>query len=211
MIDFFKESAQEYDAWFDQNELVYQSELLAIKAFLPPKGRGLEIGVGTGRFAAPLGIEVGVEPAKAMAEIAKKRGVKVFEAYAKELPFVHGSFDFVLMVTVLCFLEDPFHALMEAQRVLKLQGNLIIGMIDPDTILGRSYEKKKAVNKFYRLARFHPVGLILECLKKLGFGNIETCQTIFQELHSITEMEPMRVNHGEGGFVVISAQNVRNP
>jgi ubiquinone/menaquinone biosynthesis C-methylase UbiE len=141
-----------------------------------------------------------------MAEIAKQRGVKVCEAYAAELPFVHGSFDSVLMVTILCFLEDPFRALMEAQRVLKLQGNLIIGMLDPDTLLGRSYEKKKAANKFYRLARFHPVGLILACLEKLGFGSIQTGQTIFQELHAITEMETMRANHGEGGFVVISAQ-----
>jgi hypothetical protein len=41
MIDIFEESAKEYHGWFDQNEPVYQSELLAIKAFLPPAGRGL--------------------------------------------------------------------------------------------------------------------------------------------------------------------------
>lgn len=167
--------------------------------------------MGTGRFAAPLGIEVGVEPAKAMAEIARGLGIIVYEAYAEKLPFVHGSFDFVLMVTVLCFLKDPIRALMEARRVLKLQGKLIIGVIDPDTPLGRSYEKKKVVNKFYRKARFYPVGLILEWLKTLGFGSIETSQTIFQELHLITEMEPMRENHGEGGFVVISAQKATYP
>ena len=54
MIDIFEESAKEYHGWFDQNEPVYQSELLAITAFLLPAGRGLEIGVGAGRFAAPL-------------------------------------------------------------------------------------------------------------------------------------------------------------
>lgn len=41
------------------------------------------------------------------------------------------------MVTVLCFLKDPFRALKEAKRVLKPQGKLIIGMIDPDSPLGR--------------------------------------------------------------------------
>lgn len=69
MIDVFEKSAREYDDWFDRNKIVYQSKLLAIKAFLPRGGNGLEIGVGTGRFAAPLRIEMGVEPARAMAEI----------------------------------------------------------------------------------------------------------------------------------------------
>ena len=65
MIEIFEQSAQEYDAWFDRHQAVYQSELLAVKAFLPTAGRGLEIGVGTGRFAGPLGIGTGVEPAPA--------------------------------------------------------------------------------------------------------------------------------------------------
>ena len=208
MIDVFEKSAQEYDDWFDRNKPVYQSELLAIKAFLPRAGRGLEIGVGTGRFAAPLGMEVGVEPARAMAKIAGNRGIKVCQAYAEELPFGKELFDFVLMVTVLCFFQDPLRVLTEARRVLKPQGRLIIGMIDPDTPLGRSYEKKKAGNKFYRQARFYPVKLILEWLLKLGFGNIATGQTIFQELPSITALEPLREKHGEGGFVVIAAQKI---
>jgi hypothetical protein len=45
---------------------------------LPEGGTGIEIGVGTGRFAAPLGIKVGVEPARAMGEIARReRGIEV--------------------------------------------------------------------------------------------------------------------------------------
>jgi ubiquinone/menaquinone biosynthesis C-methylase UbiE len=148
MNAIFENSAREYDDWFVRNESAYRSELAAVKAFLPPGGRGLEIGMGTGRFAAPLGIEVGVEPARAMAAIAKKRGIKVLEAYAEELPFEDESFDFILMVTVLCFLADPFRALREATRVLKPQGRLIIGMIDPDSPLGRAYEANKNKSNF---------------------------------------------------------------
>lgn len=107
MTNVFEESAQEYDEWFVRHEFAYQSELAAIKTFLPKEGQGLEIGVGTGRFAAPLGIKVGVEPAKAIADLARKRGIKVYEAYGEELPFKNESFDFILMVTVLCFLKDP--------------------------------------------------------------------------------------------------------
>jgi hypothetical protein len=52
-----------YEAWFRTHEAAYLSELLALRAFVPWSGLGLEIGVGSGRFAAPLlGIRVGVEP-----------------------------------------------------------------------------------------------------------------------------------------------------
>ena len=186
MNTVFENSAREYDNWFVRNEPAYRSELAAVKAFLPLSGRGLEIGVGTGRFAAPLGIEVGVEPARAMAAIAKKRGIKVLEAYAEGLPFSDASFDFVLMVTVLCFLAAPFRALREATRVLKPRGRLIIGMIDPDSPLGRAYEANKKKSKFYRQARFHAVSQVLKWLEDLGCQNPQTCQTIFQDLSAIT-------------------------
>ncbi|MFZ5451194.1 MAG: class I SAM-dependent methyltransferase [Thermodesulfobacteriota bacterium] len=206
MIEVFEQSAQEYDAWFERHQPVYQSELLALQTFLPPGGRGLEIGVGTGRFAGPLKIEVGVEPAPAMAAMARSRGIKVSQAYAEELPFGPGIFDVVLMVTVLCFLKDPLRGLREAGRVLRPRGRLILGMIDPDTPLGRSYERKKAESKFYRQARFYPVRLVCAWLDELGFENIATGQTLVQEVPLITAVEPVLPGHGRGGFVVLGAQ-----
>ena len=74
MTDIFEKSAQEYDGWYARHEFAYRSELAALIAFMPTAAHGLEIGVGTGRFAAPFGIEVGVEPVMAMAEIARSRG-----------------------------------------------------------------------------------------------------------------------------------------
>ena len=206
MNTVFETLAQEYDDWFVRNESAYRSELAAVKAFLPPSGHGLEIGVGTGRFAAPLGIKVGVEPAKAMAEIARKRGIKVYEAYAEKLPFEDESFDFVLMVTVLCFLADPCQALREATRVLKPEGRLIIGMIDRDSPLGRVYEANKGKSKFYRQAKFHPVGQVLKWLEDLGYADLKTCQTIFQDPATIKAPQPVNAGHGEGVFVVIAGE-----
>ncbi|MFZ0052606.1 MAG: class I SAM-dependent methyltransferase, partial [Desulfobaccales bacterium] len=118
-IQVFEESAQEYDAWFEKHRFIYESEVLALKRFSHSGGIALEIGVGTARFAVPLGIEVGVEPAAAMANLARRRGIKVIRAVAEALPFCAESFDLVLMVTVLCFLRDPFAALAEASRVVK--------------------------------------------------------------------------------------------
>ena len=149
---------------------------------------------------------MGVEPAKAMAAIARQRGIKVLEAYAEALPFEDASFDFVLMVTVLCFLADPFQALREATRVLKPRGRLIIGLIDPDSPLGRAYEASKEKSKFYRQARFYTVSQVLIWLKDLGYQTPQTCQTIFQDRSASTEPEPIKAGHGEGGFVVIAAQ-----
>ena len=70
-INVFEENAHKYDQWFDENAHAYESQLLALKRFIPPVGKGIEIGVDTGRFAAPLGIRVGVEPAKEMVEAAR--------------------------------------------------------------------------------------------------------------------------------------------
>ena len=206
MNTVFENSAREYDDWFVRNESAYRSELAAVKAFLPPGGRGLEIGVGTGRFAEPLGIEVGVEPARAMATIARKRGIKVLEAYAEDLPIEDESFDFVLMVTVLCFLAGPFRALCEATRVLKPRGRLIIGMIDPDSPLGRAYETNKNKSKFYRQAKFHPVGQVVKWLEDLGYADLKTCQTIFQDSATVKAPPPVIEGHGEGVFVVIAGE-----
>jgi len=207
LVHIFAESAQEYDAWFDKHRLVYESEILALKSLMGPAGIGLEIGVGTGRFAVPLGLQLGVEPAKAMANLARRRGIKVYRAVAEALPFRDDSFDAVVMVTILCFLREPFLSLTEATRVLKPGGRLLIGMIDKDSPLGRSYEAHKQESRFYRQARFYSARRVVGWLKKLAYEKIDTCQTILGDLQDITSLEPVKTGHGEGVFVVVSARN----
>ncbi|MBO8181603.1 MAG: class I SAM-dependent methyltransferase [Archaeoglobus sp.] len=204
-IEVFEKHAQKYDEWFEENKFVYESELLALKKFIP-EGRGLEVGVGTGRFAAPLGIRIGVEPAKAMAEIARKRGIEVYEAKAEMLPFDDFSFDFVLIVVTICFVQDPIQTLKEAKRVLKHGGWVIIGIIDKESFLGKLYEKKKEKSVFYSKAKFYSAREVINWLEELGFKDIRTCQTIFKDPRKVNSIEPVREGYGEGGFVVIAAQ-----
>lgn len=206
LLQIFEESAQEYDAWFDRNRLVYESEIRALKRFMGSGGIGLEIGVGTGRFAAPLGIEVGVEPATSMADMARQRGIMVIRAVGEFLPYQRHSFDRVVMITVICFLRDPFLVLTEATRVLKPGGQLLIGMIDKDSPLGLSYEAHKQESRFYRQANFYSIGQALEWLARLNYRQVEVCQTLFHQPSRITHLEPVREGHGDGGFVVIAAQ-----
>jgi ubiquinone/menaquinone biosynthesis C-methylase UbiE len=81
--------------------------LAAVQSSIPGSGSGVEIGVGTGRFAASLGIPIGVEPAPRMAELARHRGIEVLEGVAKsKLPFADGSFDFAVLVTVVGYDND---------------------------------------------------------------------------------------------------------
>jgi ubiquinone/menaquinone biosynthesis C-methylase UbiE len=202
----FEKHAREYDRWFETHTYAYESEVLAVRSLLPRSGKGLEVGVGTGRFASRVGIKVGVEPAQAMASIARQRGIQVYETGAEALPFADTSFDSVLMVTTICFFSDPLQALREACRVLKSRGHIVIGMIDKDSPLGKSYEAKKRKSTFYRYAHFHSVTQVIEWLKRSGFGEIKTRQTIFKLPREMTAVEPVKDGYGEGGFVVIAGQ-----
>jgi len=201
----FDNYAEEYDTWFDSNFWVYQSELLAVKKLLPQNGKGVEIGVGTGRFSVPFGITFGVEPSKAMAEIARSRGITVFDSKAEHMPFEDNAFDFVLIVTTICFLEDPLQALKEIRRILRPVGKIIIGMLDKDSPSGKLYETKKNDSKFYRSARFYTVKQVLKWLKVSGYTHVKTLQTIFHNPEAIAAVEPIREGYGEGLFVVVSA------
>ena len=122
----FDEQAIEYDAWFEKHTDLYLAELEAVRSFIPVRGSGVEIGVGTGRFAASLAIPIGVEPAPRMAKLARQRRIEVLEGVAEALPFADGSFDFAVMVTVICFLDDVAQAFREACRILKQNGTFII-------------------------------------------------------------------------------------
>ena len=206
---FEEEASVEYDEWFETHKWVYQSEVETIRRFMPKTGNGIEIGVGTGRFSIPFGIKVGVEPARAMAEIARKQEIHVYQAKAENLPFRDNSFDFALMVTALCFLKNPLKALQEIRRILKPNGKVIIGMLDEDSPLGKFYEEKRNKSKFYRDARFYSAKQVLDWLKKLGFKNLQTVQTIFRNPDKIQSLEPIEEGFGKGVFVVISAEAMK--
>ena len=60
-----------------ENRWVYGAKLRVVKAMIPTSGRVVEIGVGTGRFAKPLGIKIDVEPSIRMREITQKQGIHV--------------------------------------------------------------------------------------------------------------------------------------
>jgi SAM-dependent methyltransferase len=202
-ISPFEKYAEQYERWFEKNRWVYEAELQAVKAMTPTGGRGLEIGVGTGRFAEPLGIKNGVEPSKRMRDFAQKRGLRVLDGVAEALPFDDSQFDFVLMVTTVCFVDDISKALMEAHRVLSDRGVLIIGFVDRNSKMGKTYLERQKENVFYKEATFFSVDELVQYVNHAGFTDLTFNQTIFGTLAETAEHEPVKPGHGEGSFVVL--------
>jgi ubiquinone/menaquinone biosynthesis C-methylase UbiE len=206
-IELFEKFALEYDAWFEDNKFVYESELHAVKEQMPRRGEGLEVGVGSGRFAARLGIRLGIDPSLKMRELAQSRGITAIDGVAEKVPFADCRFDYILMVTTICFLDDIDLSFKEAQRVLKPGGCLIVGFIDSNSPVGVFYRQHKNKSRFYNRANFYAVGVVISSLKNAGFSKFEFKQTIFQSLEKIKKIEPIKTGYGEGSFVVVKALN----
>jgi SAM-dependent methyltransferase len=199
----FDQHADRYDRWFEEHAPAYESELQAVRALLPEYDRALEVGVGTGRFAGPLGITIGVEPSRPMADLARSRGIEVVHAVAEELPFGDSAFDLVLMVTTVCFLDDVYQAFSEAYRVLAAGGHFVVGFLDRETKLGRDYEARKPDSEFYRQARFRSSEEVIAELARAGFRDLTAVQTIFAPPGDTAPLPQVEPGHGTGLFVVV--------
>ena len=204
-IEPFEKYAQEYDQWFEINKHAYDAELRAVRTMLPGAGRMVEVGLGTGRFSAPLGITLGIEPSAAMRKIALSRAIEAVDGRAECLPFSNSSLDVVLMVTTLCFLNDVDTAFNEVHRVLTPAGWFIIGFVDKKSRLGKMYEQNRSRNPFFRMATFYSVEEVLGHLNRTGFRRFDSVQTLFHDLEQIAAVEPVTRGTGEGSFVVIRA------
>ena len=205
-LEVFNNFALEYDKWFEDHKVEYALELKAIREYLPKEGDGIEIGAGTGRFTQPLGISLGVEPSEAMRSLALSRGTNVVAGTAESLPVVDGTYEYAVLVTTVCFLDEPELAFKEVYRVLKAEGFIIVGLIDNDSKLGKKYEEKKIKSKFYKNATFHSVVEIQKKLEKAGFSDIECIQALLPgDTHENYKLE-VKQGYGEGSFVVLRGQ-----
>lgn len=206
----FDQYAGEYDRWFDEHEPIYRAEVNALQQLLPRTGLGLEVGVGTGRFSSPLGIGIGVEPSRNMAHIARSRNIAVCLAPGEHLPFAEGQFDFALLVTVVCFVEDVLQLLREVGRVTKVGGKVIIAFIDRESALGQVYESRKGGDKFYNEAHFYSTSEMMALLQRAGLGELHFCQTLAGLPDGSVTAYPVHAGYGAGAFVAISATKLNS-
>ena len=206
-MSIFETSAEQYETWFEKHPATYQSEINAIRNVLPvdwKNQRGMEIGIGTGRFAIPFNIKEGIEPAAAMRKIAETKDIHATEGIAENLPFDKNEFDFALMVTTICFVDEPSKSCSETYRILKPGGSIIIGIVNKDSELGKEYEARKQLSRFYKDATFFTVQDIIQLLTETGFINLKFQQTLITHPNKLTEPESAIPGYDQGSFVAIS-------
>ena len=203
----FNDHVAEYEEWYKKHPYVFKSEVAAIKELMP-KGEnihGIEVGLGTGRFAKALGIKEGIEPSVNMRAVAEKKKIFVMNAVAEKLPYKSLRFDFVLMTFCISYFADVQEAFKEAFRVLKKKGCLIVGFIDKNSRIGKYYEDKKPNSIFYKHANFYSVNKVEEELKKVGFKELQFSQTLFHALDKTDSTETPLPGYGKGSYVLIKA------
>lgn len=205
-IEVFDRYYKDYEDWFIKNRNIFLSELKVIKSFINDNLKGIEIGVGSGIFASPLGIKYGIEPSEKMGEIAKKRGINVIRAFAEDIPLDDESFDFVLMVTTICFVDDPIKSLREAYRIIRKGGFILVGFVPLDSYLGNLYNSKKENSKFYKDANFYKISEVRNFLEVAGFKNIIEKETLFENTNDY--IQDYREGSGRGSFVVMKGEKI---
>jgi ubiquinone/menaquinone biosynthesis C-methylase UbiE len=196
--DVFDQQADRYDAWYDSpaGRAAFDDEVEALRPLLHDLPRPwLEVGVGTGRIAAILSAEFGIDPAPGPLHLAAGRGVRVAVARGEALPFPDASFGAVLLVLTLCFVADPRSALREARRVLLPGGGIVLGLLHSEGPWGRHYRALAAQgHAFYRHAHFFTRAELADLLSGAGLRPVRTRSALFVA----PDQEPAELEAGEG-------------
>ena len=208
-IRAFDSLAWAYDAWFEEEgRLIFALEVEALKQVLPllPKP-WIEIGIGSGRFAQALGIDVGLDPSSELLKIARNRGARVLLGRGEETPFKDGSFGAIFFIVTLCFVDSPERILSEAARLLKSQGKVVLGLVLKESPWGQLYQREKETgHRFYRHATFYSYAEVEMLLMQTGFSIEKVASTLFQNPGKVNHIElPRQGFSADAGFAVILA------
>ena len=155
---FDEQVAHDYEQWYEhgfgrfaarQEETLLHHQLQGFSGATSL----LEVGCGTGHFTrwfARQGLHVvGLDASPAMLAQARLRnGACYLLGDAHALPFEHGQFDLVALITTLEFVADPVQVLREAMRVARL--GLLLGVLNRQSLL----------ESLRRLRGQHPVGVL---------------------------------------------------
>ena len=203
--------AREYDLWYERpfGGSAFELELRCLKELLGSFKRGLEIGVGTGRFASALEVKFGMDPSYEMLRIAERRGIRCVQGVGESLPFKKEVFDLVLIVVSICFVKDSFRVLKESRRVLLKGGRLILGLVLSESPWAEFYRKKALEgHPIYRQARFYTFEEVRNMLGEAGFRIERVRSTLFEEPQDREPVKNKEVREGyfpEAGFTCIRA------
>lgn len=166
----FDRFPEDYDQWFEDHRAVYHAELAQIRRHFPcPDPYAIEVGVGSGRFAAPLRIPLGLEPSLPLGRMARARGVGLIRGRGEAIPIRNEACSSVLLVTVICFLDDPALVLHEVHRILAPRGTLVVGSLERGSEITQRCLHSRNKHKFLSHARFYSSDEVRDLLGRTGF------------------------------------------
>ncbi|AKA49645.1 SAM-dependent methyltransferase [uncultured archaeon] len=178
-IEYFDRNYEDYDQWYDEHPKEFSDQVEFISSILP-HGRGVEIGVGTGRFASKLGVEVGIDLSENMVKLASERGVHAILANAEHLPFDDNEFDYSLNMVTICFLSNPLKTLIEAKRVSRI---VVTVILDRDSEYISNIMKER--RGFYKFAKFYTRDELVELYKSAGISVIKVKEKVLRTMDDI--------------------------
>lgn len=207
----FEDHLKEYEQWFEEHPAILASESDAFRELLPEGDlHGIEVGSGTGHLALSIGLKEGVEPSDTLRAISMERGLEAIAGRAEELPYKDLQFDFVVISTALHYIENIDKAFSEAFRVLKPNGCLLLGFLDPESVIGKEYISRRKQSTFYRHADFYSIQTLDRKLKDAGFKTLTYYQTLFGSTDEIAQVQKMLPGTGIGSFILIKANKKKN-
>jgi ubiquinone/menaquinone biosynthesis C-methylase UbiE len=164
--------ASAYDGWFDVplGRLVDTLEWSLIERLCQPQAgeSALDVGTGTGHFAlllARCGLEVtGCDSSPAMLQVARGKAqgevlvgsLQWQQGQAENLSYADGSFDLVLSVTALEFVQDRRRALDEMWRVTAPGGRMVVAVLNARGPWARFYRQQAQEIPFHYAHHYGP-------------------------------------------------------
>jgi 2-polyprenyl-3-methyl-5-hydroxy-6-metoxy-1,4-benzoquinol methylase len=125
----------------DGRVLTFERHLRPLEKIKAPPGRLVDVGAYTGVFveiAAQHGWEAyGVEPSQWAVEQARARGLHMIEGTLASPELADATFDVVTMWDVIEHVADPLSELVQADRLLKPGGLLVVHTMDIDSGFAR--------------------------------------------------------------------------
>ena len=147
-------------------ESIMTKEAEYLRKELVGRRKILDVGCGIGAFAQrlpELNI-IGVDTDEEMIKAARARTTNTYcLADAKQLPFLNASFDALIFVTCLEFLDDYNAAIDEAARVLESEGKLVVMALNPKSEYFKAHYSKEG--SYFRRMKHKNLGEMVEYIE----------------------------------------------
>jgi SAM-dependent methyltransferase len=165
--------------WIGETEYTLATSLLAAR----PGDSLLDVGCGTGWFSrrafADDLVVTGLDPNPDWLDYARAHSSPALswvEGDARSLPFADASFDHVLSIAALCFVDDERQAVAESVRVARHR--FAIGWLNRSSLLYRQ-KGRGGGSGAYRGARWHSQGEVLALFSGLPVRELKIRSAIF--------------------------------